>query len=104
MLTRMRQIALHPGLVPQNYLEELRDAEGNDGTHAHGKPLSPEEKSRLQEQLGQAIEDCEECPICFSVLDDARITNCAHMFCFSWYVYCFRTSYYIEIPHLALQK
>lgn len=82
MLTRMRQIALHPGLVPQNYLEELRNAEGNDGTHTHGKPLSPEEKLRLQEQLGQAIEDCEECPICFSVLDDARITNCAHMFCF----------------------
>ncbi|EDR08813.1 SNF2 superfamily protein, partial [Laccaria bicolor S238N-H82] len=82
MLTRMRQIALHPGLVPQNYLEELRNAEGNDGTHIHGKPLSPEEKLRLQEQLGQAIEDCEECPICFSVLDDARITNCAHMFCF----------------------
>ncbi|KAF8967874.1 SNF2 family N-terminal domain-containing protein [Flammula alnicola] len=66
MLTRMRQIALHPGLVPAKYLEELRSVE----------------KSRLQDLLAQAIEDCEECPICFSVLpNDARITTCAHIFC-----------------------
>ena len=85
MLTRMRQIALHPGLVPENYLEELRATEASEGV---SKPIviTPVERLRLQYALAQAIEDCEECPICFGVLpDDARITSCAHMFCLAWY-------------------
>ena len=89
MLTRMRQIALHPGLVPANYLEELRTAEATEGT---SKPIviTPAERVRLQYTLAQAIEDCEECPVCFGVLpNDARITSCAHMFCLPWYDGCF---------------
>jgi SWI/SNF-related matrix-associated actin-dependent regulator of chromatin subfamily A3 len=88
MLTRMRQIALHPGLVPANYLEELRAAEASEGV---SKPIviTPAERVRLQYVLAQAIEDCEECPICFGVLpNDARITSCAHMFCLVWYEAC----------------
>jgi len=86
MLTRMRQIALHPGLVPANYLEELRrNIESVDASNDKAMPITSEERLRLQALLAQAIEDCEECPICFGVLpNDARITSCAHMFCFPW--------------------
>ncbi|KAF8893981.1 SNF2 family N-terminal domain-containing protein [Infundibulicybe gibba] len=82
MLTRMRQIALHPALVPANYVQELRAQDVNPEAPAQLKPPSSEEKLRLQGLLAQAIEDCEECPICLGILSDARITSCAHMFCF----------------------
>ena len=88
MLTRMRQIALHPGLVPADYLEVLRAAEAREGV---SKPIviTPAERLRLQYLLAQAIEDCEECPVCFSILpNDARITSCAHLFCLAWYDDC----------------
>ncbi|KAJ2925137.1 hypothetical protein H1R20_g11960, partial [Candolleomyces eurysporus] len=81
MLTRLRQLALHPGLLPANYLEELKAAEENSKGDKPAIPVTPEQKLKLQDMLAQAIEDCEECPICFNVLDDARITSCAHMFC-----------------------
>jgi SWI/SNF-related matrix-associated actin-dependent regulator of chromatin subfamily A3 len=82
----MRQIALHPGLVPASYLQELRKAEANDHAEGSATFITPAEKQRLRELLAQAIEDCEECPICFGVLpNDARITSCAHMFCLAWY-------------------
>lgn len=80
MLTRMRQLALHPGLVPSNYLEQLKAAD----EHGDAKPtvhVTPGDKVRLQALLSQIIEDCEECPICFSILIDPRITSCAHTFC-----------------------
>ncbi|THH29944.1 hypothetical protein EUX98_g4232 [Antrodiella citrinella] len=83
MLTRMRQLVLHPGLVPANYLELLRAAEdaGEDGVAQAAMQLKPEDKIRLQAILAQGIEDSEECPICFGILDQPRITTCAHMFC-----------------------
>ncbi|KAF9565547.1 hypothetical protein CPC08DRAFT_815314 [Agrocybe pediades] len=82
MLTRMRQIALHPALVPANYLEELRRNISNESNDAPIMPVTPEEKLHLQALLAQAIEDCEECPICMGVLpNDSRITSCRHMFC-----------------------
>ncbi|KAF5380521.1 hypothetical protein D9615_004518 [Tricholomella constricta] len=83
MLTRMRQLALHPGLVPHNYLEDLRKmgADG-DATPRQVSQLTPSETLRLRCLLGQALEDFEECPVCFCVLNDARITSCGHIFCF----------------------
>ncbi|KAG2015673.1 DNA repair protein RAD5, variant 2 [Coprinopsis cinerea AmutBmut pab1-1] len=82
MLTRLRQIALHPGLVPGQYLEQLRAAEAAEGMVSEpARAITPEEKLRLQNLLAQAIEDCEECPICFGVVEDGRITSCAHIFC-----------------------
>ncbi|KAL9711973.1 hypothetical protein Ac2012v2_005047 [Leucoagaricus gongylophorus] len=74
MLTRMRQLALHPGLLPSNYLEELRNADGKaDQIQGPVAPLTPEEKLRLQEALAQAIEDCEECPVIMEVISrDSR--------------------------------
>jgi SWI/SNF-related matrix-associated actin-dependent regulator of chromatin subfamily A3 len=81
MLTRLRQLVLHPGLIPSNYVEQLRKVdEDNDSVMS----VTPEEKALLQDLLLQAIEDSEECPICFSVLDDPRITPCSHRFCFAW--------------------
>ncbi|KDR75774.1 hypothetical protein GALMADRAFT_248461 [Galerina marginata CBS 339.88] len=81
MLTRLRQITLHPGLVPANYLETLRSADaGNEPSSKIS--ITPEERIRLQELLAQAIEDSEECPICFGTLpNDARVTSCSHKYC-----------------------
>lgn len=88
MLTRMRQLALHPGLVPANYLERLRVSASDDHDEHSTQnivPVSPEDRARLQGILSQFIEDCEECPICMGVLDNPRITPCAHPFCLAWY-------------------
>lgn len=82
MLTRLRQLALHPGLVPADYVEQLLHA---DDEHSHATiQITPEVKVRLQSQLLQAIEDNEECPICFGILDEPRITVCSHRFCLAW--------------------
>ncbi|KAI6032893.1 SNF2 family N-terminal domain-containing protein [Pisolithus orientalis] len=80
MLTRLRQIALHPGLIPVNYLEQLQATDELPTQPSVGH-ITPELKERLQAQLSKLIEDSEECPICFSVLTDPRITPCAHAFC-----------------------
>jgi SWI/SNF-related matrix-associated actin-dependent regulator of chromatin subfamily A3 len=85
MITRLRQIALHPALVPAAYLEQLRHAsEQADAGHAP-TTLTPDDRVRLQRILAQAIEDSEECPVCFSPLGvDPRITGCAHWYCLDW--------------------
>ncbi|KAJ6587041.1 SNF2 family N-terminal domain-containing protein [Mycena vulgaris] len=83
LLTRMRQLVLHTGLVPASYIEELRTNDGaEEDTHAQAIVVTTADKLRLQAKLAQAIEECEECPICFNMLEDARITSCAHMYCF----------------------
>ncbi|KAJ3934005.1 MAG: SNF2 family N-terminal domain-containing protein [Lentinula lateritia] len=81
MLTRMRQLALHPALLPRDYLGQLKEI---DVGKSNNIDLTPESKQRLQARLSQAIEECEECPICFSVPVEAeiKITSCAHVFCF----------------------
>jgi SWI/SNF-related matrix-associated actin-dependent regulator of chromatin subfamily A3 len=81
MLTRMRQLALHPGLVPSNYLEQLKAADEQGDAQPAAIRITPTDKVRLQGLLSQIIEDCEECPICFSILADPRITGCGHPFC-----------------------
>jgi SWI/SNF-related matrix-associated actin-dependent regulator of chromatin subfamily A3 len=84
MLTRLRQIALHPGLVPQSFLADLRNGKINDGPASQPIVVTPEEKARLQNLLAQAIEDCEECPICMDILNDPRISSCGHIYCVAW--------------------
>lgn len=84
MLTRMRQLALHPGLIPSNYVQDLCTL-GDEVNPPSKINVTPEEKNRLRSLLVQAIEDFEECPICFGVLNEPRITSCAHTFCFAWY-------------------
>lgn len=85
MLTRLRQIALHPGLIPANYLEHLQQDNGfNSAQQSAAIQLTPELKAHLQAQLVKLIEDSEECPICLSVLTEPRITACAHAFCLAW--------------------
>ncbi|KAF9650574.1 hypothetical protein BDM02DRAFT_3164771 [Thelephora ganbajun] len=81
MLTRLRQLALHPGLVPANYLEQLKISEDNDQVHGVIQ-VTPAERIRLQGLLFQAMEDNEECPICYGALTDPRITPCTHTYCF----------------------
>ena len=84
MLTRLRQLALHPGLLPPNYLEQLQNAAENDDNPVPAINLSAADKVRLQGLLAQAIEDNEECPICFGIIENPRITSCSHMFCLAW--------------------
>ncbi|KAH9961307.1 SNF2 family N-terminal domain-containing protein [Russula dissimulans] len=79
MLTRLRQLVLHPGLIPSDYIDQLRTIDDDKGDCRI--QVTPEEKARLQRLLLQAIEDNEECPVCFDVLDDPRITACSHRFC-----------------------
>ena len=85
MVTRLRQLALHPGLIPANYLEQLKMSEGDDQPHSTIQ-VTPAERIRLQSLLFQAMEDSEECPICFGILTDPRITPCTHAYCFLWWV------------------
>jgi hypothetical protein len=82
----MRQLALHPALVPANYLEQLRQSM-DDTNHAQPTTLTPEDRVRLQRILAQRVEDSEECPICFNALaEDPMITSCAHCYCLAWLV------------------
>ena len=82
MLTRLRQLVLHPGLIPSDYVDQLRQVDqGKDDSMIQ---ITPEVKAHLQSLLLQAIEDNEECPVCFGVLDDPRITACTHRFCLAW--------------------
>ncbi len=96
----MRQISLHPGLVPKNYIDELRAMLDSDDKSKPRVALRPEDKVRLQSQLLQAIEDSEECPICLDVPDsiNARITSCAHVFCIQWFVICSPTCKCYNVP------
>ena len=61
MLTRLRQVALHTGLVPSNYLEELQSSITNDSLDKPGAliKINPKLKVKLQAILAQAIEDSE---------------------------------------------
>jgi SWI/SNF-related matrix-associated actin-dependent regulator of chromatin subfamily A3 len=82
----MRQIALHPGLIPSDYVENLRVSDSEYGDIAPIVQISEQDKIRLQGMLLQAIEDSEECPICMSDLTTPRITSCGHTFCLPWLV------------------
>ncbi|KIK94979.1 hypothetical protein PAXRUDRAFT_141720 [Paxillus rubicundulus Ve08.2h10] len=81
MLTRLRQLALHPGLVPSDYLDKLRENEDLEATASSAIHITPQLRAKLQGLLLKAIEDNEECPICLFVLTEPRITACAHPFC-----------------------
>ncbi|KAG8950608.1 hypothetical protein FRC00_007611 [Tulasnella sp. 408] len=83
MLTRLRQLVLHPSLIPPNYLEDLRKANNQNNAAAHppSHALNPEEVAMLQATLWQAIQDAEECSICFDALNNPRILPCSHYFC-----------------------
>ena len=84
MLTRLRQLVLHPGLIPADYIDQLKNMD--DDTPKPAVKLTPQDKLKLQVALAQIIEDNEECPICFEVLDHPVITPCSHAFCLEWYM------------------
>ena len=78
LLTRLRQLALLSTLVPPNYIDDLQKDEQR---HAAIDTLTEEAKRALIFKLKAAIDDAEECPICFDVLTMPRITMCGHPYC-----------------------
>lgn len=84
MLTRLRQIALHPGLIPADYLDQLRAKDDINSSRGSAVQITPELKAKLETLILQAIEDNEECPVCFNTMTEPRITSCAHVFCLAW--------------------
>ncbi|RSH83079.1 uncharacterized protein EHS24_006736 [Apiotrichum porosum] len=84
MLTRMRQLCLSADMVPASYLDEIRgNAVTTKGPAVPINSLSDEERDKLIEKLRQAMADQEECSVCYDILDDPRITDCGHPFCFA---------------------
>ncbi|KAL7421932.1 hypothetical protein Q5752_003704 [Cryptotrichosporon argae] len=81
ILTRMRQMCLALDLVPQSFLDEMNGAPAAGHNAVAAVSLSQEEQDALVAKLRQVIADSEECPVCFDVLDDPRITDCGHAFC-----------------------
>ena len=64
MLTRLRQIVLHPGLIPSNYVQQLERAVQEDRENVENKPgklirVTSSNKPQLQAMLAQMIEDSE---------------------------------------------
>ena len=67
LLTRLRQLTLHPGLIPQDYIEQLRSMSEDPDKPAPAIPITSADRIRLSALLARAIEDREECPICFDI-------------------------------------
>ena len=65
MLTRLRQVVLHPGLIPTNYVEHMRQSLNEDNQDKPGTLIrvTAELKKRLQAILAQEIEDSEVRPL-----------------------------------------
>ena len=61
MLIRLRQVALHPGLIPSNYVQQMQESLNEDNFDKPGALIrvTPELKLRLQVSLAQMIEDSE---------------------------------------------
>ncbi|KAF7967470.1 hypothetical protein HWV62_34115 [Athelia sp. TMB] len=62
MLTRMRQIALHPGLVPSNYLEQLQALEDDHSNAPPAIRITPADKNLLQDRRPITMSDLIEPP------------------------------------------
>lgn len=78
-LTAVRQLCLSADLVPQSFLDDIRNP--RPPTNSPAVPiakLSAEQREALIGKLKQAIADQEECSVCFDVLNDPRITDCGH--------------------------
>jgi SWI/SNF-related matrix-associated actin-dependent regulator of chromatin subfamily A3 len=75
----VRQLCLSADLVPQSFLDDIRNPRPSTDTPAVPiSNLTPEQRTALIEKLKQAIADQEECSVCFDVLNDPRITDCGH--------------------------
>lgn len=62
----LRQFSLRPGLVPKDYLEQLKARRDSDNKTNPQIALTAADRSRQESQLLQAIEDLDECPVCSS--------------------------------------
>ncbi|GAA5925522.1 uncharacterized protein JCM15063_005048 [Sporobolomyces koalae] len=94
-LLRLRQIACDPTLCPQDFIEMIRDkaqAEHLDDEFksVSGESETPQQMNFLRSLLRQLDE--EECSVCSSIVVDARITICQHIFCQSCIEYAVETS------------
>ncbi|KAF8756387.1 HIRAN protein [Rhizoctonia solani] len=84
LLTRMRQIALHPGLVPSDYLQQLQSGEkygGNDPQRITSSVLKKKLDSKIFCSGPRRIVK-KFCAICFDNLKNPRILPDGHYFCY----------------------
>jgi SWI/SNF-related matrix-associated actin-dependent regulator of chromatin subfamily A3 len=69
MMTRLRQLCDHQGLVPHDFVSKLKDLARN------------EESAKVVEILRAAVDSGEECIVCLDELSAPVITPCKHYYC-----------------------
>lgn len=74
MLTRLRQFCDCPSLIPEDYLDILRDTDPLDINY------SSKNVQEIVAKLREAVENGDECCICLNVLSDPCVTACLHAF------------------------
>ncbi|KAM0793313.1 hypothetical protein ACM66B_000771 [Microbotryomycetes sp. NB124-2] len=83
-LLRLRQLCLHPDLVPMSIIEALEKTSEAQAPGQAGAQMDNVDETRmqtLQKTLRQLIDDLEECSICLDVMQNSRILPCSHAFC-----------------------
>ncbi|KAI9639359.1 uncharacterized protein MKK02DRAFT_39660 [Dioszegia hungarica] len=83
MITRLRQLCLSKDLVPQSFLDEMRNPTPAQGEAVSAMSIPEEQRQEIINKLKVALADAEECAICSDTMarDEARITDCGHPGC-----------------------
>ncbi|GAA5843841.1 hypothetical protein JCM3766R1_005942 [Sporobolomyces carnicolor] len=95
-LLRLRQIACDPSLCPPDFIDMIRDEAQADHLDDEFKRASGDRGDSSEQQmtfLRRLLRelDEEECSVCSSIVVDARITLCQHIFCQSCIEYAVET-------------
>ncbi|GAA5893506.1 uncharacterized protein JCM6883_003541 [Sporobolomyces salmoneus] len=96
-LLRLRQIACDPTLCPPDFIEMIRDEAQADHLDDEFKRASGDRGDNSEQQmtfLRRLLRqlDEEECSVCSSIVVEARITICQHIFCQSCIEYAVETN------------
>ncbi|GAA5997106.1 hypothetical protein JCM5350_005383 [Sporobolomyces pararoseus] len=96
-LLRLRQIACDPTLCPPDFIEMIRDEAQADHLDDEFKRVSGDRNDSNEQQmtfLRRLLRqlDEEECSVCSSIVVEARITICQHIFCQSCIEYAVETN------------
>lgn len=89
VLMRLRQLACHAHLCPQEAVQDAIDkansmiSGASNWKGAASSVSDPATLAKLQRTLQGAIEAQDDCPVCWIEMSEPVITNCAHIFCAS---------------------